>query len=76
MDAMATMERLMDQEYLICTTLCLLATSVLLLRILLVHQLNDWSQKIPSRWLEDMGWAIITGSVLALMATAVHSLLQ
>ena len=74
---MDALERFVDHEALICTVLCYMGASLFACSILLVHQINDWLyEKKPSRWLEDMGWAIITGSTFALLVTAARSLLK
>lgn len=73
---MEATERLMDQA-LYCLVICYAFAAMLSLGILLANQIMAWFHK-PSfnNFIEDLVWAIITGSTLALFATAARSLGQ
>lgn len=73
---MEATQRLMDQA-LYCLVICYGFAAMLSLSILLASQIMAWFYK-PSfnNFIEDLAWAIISGSTLALFATAVRSLGQ
>ncbi|HBE90194.1 MAG: hypothetical protein A3E37_05265 [Candidatus Andersenbacteria bacterium RIFCSPHIGHO2_12_FULL_46_9] len=73
---MEATQRLMDQA-LYCLVVCYGFAAMLSLGVLLASQIMAWFHK-PSfnNFIQDLAWAIIAGSTMALFATATRSLGQ
>lgn len=71
---MEALDQLAEQHEFLCFVVCVAGASAFSLGILMAHTIDDWRKKTASRWIEDITWAGIAGTTMALLVTFARSL--